>query len=272
MTNLDKPDLARFGIFTTAQALAAGHTKGAVRHKLSTGEWLALRRGLYVDATAVATLKLPSLEIAAALGAMHPGAVASHWSAAHLFGIKTLASPSLNWVTRAPTSRNGRHLLPSVIERAASLPSHHVTCVSGLPSTSPARTVVDLARMCSLDAGVVSADSALHLGLTTCEELIAVATECKTWPGGPRALRAVSLADALAESPLESVSRMAFLRMGLPKPELQVQICDSAGVIGRLDFHWRGQRTAGEADGRGKYDKRRERRRGEKAWLGLPGF
>jgi hypothetical protein len=254
MTTFESPDLTRFGIFTTAEALRAGHTKGAIRHRLSTGRWVALRRGIYIEARKVEVFGSSRLGIAAALGAISPGAVASHWSAARLLGVQTLVAIQTTWVTRPPTSRNGRHILPCVVERAAALPPHHVTLIDGLPSTSAARTVVDLARMSTLEGGVVSADSALRMGLTTSEELLAVGTECRSWPGGVRALRAVAFANALAESPLESVSRVAFARMGLPTPELQVEIRDAAGIVGRLDFYWNAQRTAGEADGRSKYD------------------
>ena len=254
MTDLGKPDIARYGIFTTDEAIRVGHSKGAIRHRLATGQWVALRRGLYIESADLATSQRAHLDTAAALAAMGLGAVASHWSAASLFDIDTMITARNVWVTRPPTARNGRHLLPGVLERAASLPPHHVTVTRGLPTTTSARTVIDIARMSSLDDAVVSMDCALRLGLTTVEELLEVADDCRTWPGGARPARSIGLADGLAESPLESKSRVAFKRMQLPPPELQVAFADAAGPIGRVDFYWKAHRTVGEADGQGKYD------------------
>jgi very-short-patch-repair endonuclease len=254
MTDPDKLDLAKYGIFTAQQALDGGYSKGAIRHRLTTGQWVAVRRGFYVAASDLATFDQASIHTAAALGAIGAGAVGSYWSAASVLNIQTLLTVGNVWVTRPPTSRNGRHTLPGIIERAASLPPHHLICTQGIPTTSAARTLIDIARMSGLDAAVVSMDCALRLGLTTVEDLRLVAEDCHTWPGGTRPARSIRVADGLAESPLESISRMAFMRMQLPQPELQVSFADAAGPIGRVDFYWKAHRTVGEADGRVKYD------------------
>ena len=75
-------------------------------------------------------------------------------------------------------------------------------------------------------------------------------------------------ADGRAESPLESVSRVACHELGLPAPEAQVEVWLGDELIARVDFLWRGQLTVGEADGKAKYlrvedlwaEKRREDR------------
>jgi hypothetical protein len=51
------------------------------------------------------------------------------------------------------------------------LSADHVTAFGRLPVTTPARTVVDLARTLSFRAGVVTTDSALHRQLVTKAEL-----------------------------------------------------------------------------------------------------
>jgi Transcriptional regulator, AbiEi antitoxin/Protein of unknown function (DUF559) len=56
-----------------------------------------------------------------------------------------------------------------------------------------------------------------------------------------------------AESPLESIGRVAFCELGLPPPELQVSIRRDE-FVGRVDFLWRRYRTIVEVDGAGKYD------------------
>ncbi len=63
----------------------------------------------------------------------------------------------------------------------------------------------------------------------------------------------VAFADPLAESVLESISRVAFHEHGLPPPELQVWVGDEDEIAGRVDFLWREHRTIAEADGAIKY-------------------
>jgi hypothetical protein len=97
-----------------------------------------------------------------------------------------------------------------------------VTTVRGVPLTTVARTVIDLARCLSFEAGVAVADSALYGGKATRGELDAVLARCARWPGIQRARRAVAFADPRAESVLESLGRAAFHQAGLPPPDLQV--------------------------------------------------
>lgn len=74
-------------------------------------------------------------------------------------------------------------------------------------------------------------------------------------PGNPRARRVLSFADALAESPGESISRALFEIEGVPRPELHVEVRTAGGsFVGRGDFGWRGPRVIGEFDGAVKYD------------------
>jgi hypothetical protein len=122
----------------------------------------------------------------------------------------------------------------------------------GLPVTSVARTVADLARTSPFMDGVVVADSALHAGKTTDAELAGVLAACRSWPGIDRARRVVAFSDHRSESVLESCARVTFDERGLPPPELQVDIGDD-GFIGRVDFCWLEHLTIAEADGMLKY-------------------
>jgi hypothetical protein len=56
---------------------------------------------------------------------------------------------------------------------------------------------------------------------------------------------------------LESLSRLVFPILGIPRPEMQKHIFDRYGrLVGRADFYWDEFGVAGEADGRSKYDGR----------------
>jgi Protein of unknown function (DUF559) len=67
-----------------------------------------------------------------------------------------------------------------------------------------------------------------------------------------RARRVVGFSSAKAESPFESIARVAFDEGGLPPPELQVWIGDDR-PIARVDFLWPEFKTVAEADGSVKY-------------------
>jgi very-short-patch-repair endonuclease len=141
-----------------------------------------------------------------------------------------------------------------------------VTTWFGADVTTLARTVVDLARHSRRD-GLVAADAALREHLVTPEDLGKALTTAVGWPGVRAAREVVRLASPLAESPLESLVRLALHDDGFPPPQLQVRI-----AWYRVDFAWPRQRVIIEADGRVKYsgdelwrEKRREhelRRRG----------
>jgi hypothetical protein len=118
--------------------------------------------------------------------------------------------------------------------------------------TTAARTVIDLGRALDFRAGVVTADSALHLKLASKAELEVILSDCARWRGVGRAAEVVAFADKLSESVLESIARVVFRDVGLPPPELQVWAGDEE-IVGRVDFLWRRFRTVAEVDGLLKY-------------------
>jgi very-short-patch-repair endonuclease len=245
------------GILTTAELLGYGKTEQQIRTLVARGTLIRLRQGVYAQRRfARAYLGRPAgeyaLQVAAALAIAGPDAVASHHSAARLLGIDLLGRerasvtltcrPDRDWI-----SRSGIHVY------AAELPSDHVCAIVGAPSTTPARTVIDLARLLEFRAGVVAADSALHLKLTTKAELGAVIEALPRRRGISRARAVVAFADGRAESPLESLARVVFRNVRLPPPDLQVWVGETV-PIARVDFLWRQYRTVAEVDGAFKYD------------------
>jgi hypothetical protein len=64
----------------------------------------------------------------------------------------------------------------------------------------------------------------------------------------------VDAADGRSESVGESRSRALLLQLGLPLPDLQVEVRRADGTfIGRSDFCWEERRLLGEFDGLVKY-------------------
>ncbi|MFW0788876.1 hypothetical protein [Gordonia sp. CPCC 205333] len=124
-----------------------------------------------------------------------------------------------------------------------------------LPLTTPARTVVDIARRHARIPAIALGDAALHAKLCNVEDLNRELGRARGMTGIRRARVAVTLMDGLAESVLESRSRIEMLDLGLPIPVLQHQVYDAAGeFVARIDFYWPDCRLIGEADGELKYE------------------
>jgi very-short-patch-repair endonuclease len=64
--------------------------------------------------------------------------------------------------------------------------------------------------------------------------------------------RALSFADPVRESPIESLSYGHMVEAGLPLPTCQYEVRTAYGVY-FPDFFWEGEGVIGEADGRVKY-------------------
>ena len=260
------PETGRLAnIATTAELLCAGFSAAQIRTEVSRGELVRLDHGIYAPAERVSSVTATdrgalALRVAATLASLGPQAVASHHTAARLQGLALLGRvPEGIAITRVPGT-GSRKSWSDVRVHHAALPIGHVGLYDGVPVTAAARTVADLARVSPFRAGVVVADCALRRKLTTKPELQAVIESCRRWPGLQRAAEVVAFADALAESPLESIARVAFRDCGLPPPELQAWLGADGRVIARVDFYWERFRTIAEADGDLKYDNRFEAR------------
>jgi hypothetical protein len=262
------------GVATLAQLTSRGASRARVRRLVRQGRLLAVCRGVYTSADRVAADAADrasghTLRVAAALAALNAGAlnagalnagalnasaVGSHRSAAVIHGLDLIGRDNPQDVTLTrPPDRGSRSLRQGVSVHAARLPRHHMTVRDGVLLTSVARTVVDLARVCSFTEAVVAADSALRTGKTTIAEINAVIADCAGWPGIRRAREAVAFGDGKSESALESIGRVVFHELGLPPPTLQAWVGGDQGVVGRADYYWPRYRTIAEADGAIKY-------------------
>lgn len=269
------------GVSSTAQLRAAGLSPRRIRRLVAEGALRPVLYGVYASAATVASLtgdgataarnrrdsqatqagRAPDpaashlLKVAAALVVTGSRSVGSHHSAAQVHGLSLVrpACPGRVELTRAPDDHGSRTRRPGILLHVAALPAEHVTKCRGVPVTSVARTVIDLARTLPFAEGVAVADSALRDTQTSPDELAAALAQCPRWPGIQRARRVISFADPLAESVLESISRALFHEHGLPPPELQVWVGDEDDIAGRVDFLWRRYRTIAEADGAIKY-------------------
>lgn len=238
------------GIWWRSQLLASGVGESELRRRVRDGSVVALRRGAYTDGLPERAEERHALQVYATAPLLAPDAVVSHASAAVLHGIDLWDVP-LDRVHVTRARRSGARIGPEVHVHAAPLGEHEVVPVRGLWVTSPARTVVDLARSLPFEHGVVVADSALARSRVTKAELAQAADVRR--PGIALARRTLAFADAGGASPGESRSRVSIARAGLPPPVLQRPVhCRRTGrLLGIADFWW--EDVVGEFDGRVKY-------------------
>jgi predicted transcriptional regulator of viral defense system len=248
------------GILTAAELLRAGVTESKLRVLTGRGALVSVGHGLYARAASVNQLNAAQggaslLAVAAAVAGAGQDAIGSHRAAATLHRLQLLrrARSDAIEVTRPRGTPGSRTARPGTRLHLAAIPAGHRTMVQGVPVTTVARTVIDVARTTSVREGVVIADSALRGRLTTKSELYAVVDACARWPGTARARQVADFSDGLAESAFESIARVAFRDSGLPAPELQASVGADGRVIARVDFYWPAHSTIAEADGAAKY-------------------
>jgi predicted transcriptional regulator of viral defense system len=241
-----------------SQLLTAGFSDDEVRRFVREGRLSPLRRGVYVQGPLPDdALARHMLQVKAALRGLADDAVVSHVSAAVLHGLRIWAVP-LNRVHVTRPRRNGGRCGTFVHVHTAPLDPAEVVVVGGLPVTSLARTVADLARSVPFEQAVVLADAAMfyrRADRIDRTELAEALERAPRWPGSPAARRVMAFANGLSESVGESRSRAAIAAAGLPPPVLQweVNAAGTGAFIGRVDFGWPELRTVGEFDGLVKF-------------------
>jgi hypothetical protein len=225
------------GLFTHQQVVAAGVTRGLIRHRLGTGRWVLVGPGVYRLAGVPVTWKQRALAACMVAG---PGAVVSHRSAAVLWGISGFRPGPLE--ITVPAGRSNQNALARV----------HRSSVrgvrrDGVPVTRPARTLVDLAGTVSGARLEEAVDDVLCRRLCRLDQLVVLGGR-----RGARALRAVLDAwngDALPEGVAEMRVVRRLLAGGLPQPVRQHEIWVEGVFVARVDLAYPQDRLAIELDG-----------------------
>ena len=250
-------DHSRPVIISAQELLARGYSRRAREHAERTGQLYRVRHGVYALASDLPTgpdqaEAMLEIRSRAAAGSISPGTALSHTSALVLHGL-----PVHDLDTRRVTTT--RHRPGSGSRRGRSSICHNldlagaVTEVDGIPVTTPARTIVDVARSSPFTGAVCAADEALRRELCSPAELADELDAAAGRVGIARARAVVAFADAGAQSVLESVSRVVISRAGLPMPQLQREFILPDGTSVYVDMYWEEWGLVGEADGTGKY-------------------
>ncbi|MCC2334641.1 hypothetical protein [Cellulomonas wangsupingiae] len=225
-----------------------------MQRRAASGQVVRVRRGTYVGADEWQGLDERAREVVR-VRAVHAAAarapVFSHWSAAAVLGLPVIGRRDAGvHVVRAPAGGGRSH---GDVVRHAARGDVAVAVRDGITVTSAARTVVDLARVGGVVAGVVAGDAAVRHGWASLDELRREVERGGTGRGVRAARAAVDLVDGRSESPGESLSRVRMAQWGLPAPVLQHEVRARHGFVGWVDFWWPELGVAGEFDGRVKY-------------------
>ncbi len=243
------------GVFLRHEALSSGYDDKTIARMVRAQVWHRVRHGAYCfgDVWSMSSVEERHLILARAVLRTTPGPVVlSHTTALLVHGIAVWGAD----LTRVHVTR-----LDGGAGRRERDVEHHVgrcgevdvTTREGLPVVVASRAVIEAATVLSLEAALVSADSALHRLTCDPDELRRMFEKMNHWPGSQRIHVMLHHMDGRSESPGETRSRFMFWRQGLPVPELQFQIFEGGELLAITDFAWHGQRVFGEFDGRSKY-------------------
>jgi very-short-patch-repair endonuclease len=223
---------AQHGVVARAQLLVMGLTKTQIDRRIRARRLHAVHRGVYAVGHRVLTVEGRWMAAVLAVG---PRAALSHASAAAAWDLRRTSSGVFH-VTVA--GRGGRERRAGMrVHRCGSLTADDVTTHRGIPVTTPARTIVDLARSLKGRRLEQLVDLADQRGLIDFDHL--------------RAASSTSLQAVLqnySPAPTRSELEERFLRLcdahGIPRPETNTRI---EGI--EVDFVWRDRRLIVEVDG-----------------------
>jgi very-short-patch-repair endonuclease len=241
------------GLVTRKQLLDAGLTPQMVRGRLKAKRLRPVQRGVYLVGPPLA----PRVKEMAAVLASGPGAVVSHRSAAALW--EMLPQPGASAPVDITVHVSCRGFRPGIrVHRTRRLDPGETTKKDGVPVTSPARTVLDLAgelRAEELERVVAEVE---RRGLNTRAELSAMVARHprRAGVGTLRALLRGEVSPVLTRSKAEERFLALIRKAQLPCPDVNV------GVAGyEVDFLWRNQRLVIEVDGFAFHSSRRDFKR-----------
>lgn len=243
------------GLFTRAQAIAAGYTPRDIRSLTSNnGAWVIVRRAVYMErhrwTEADDREGKALLRALAAHVAMTKEHVLSHSSAGLVHRLPMLNPPNdIVHVTRPGV--HGSRTEHGVKHHLAGFTREAVVNIDGVATLDLARTAVDIGREHGYMHGLVACDSARQRGVTM-PELWSTLDAMPHWPHLSVARAGVEDSDPGAESVGETLAREFLHSLGLGPVHTQFSVeCNERVYFADLRIG----RHLVEFDGRGKYQR-----------------
>jgi hypothetical protein len=238
----------RDGVLSIQQLQDCGLNRTAVGVRVRNGRLHRIHRGVYAVGHPAITLRG---RFRAAVLACGESAVLSHFSAAALWGFVAWDDLRYPEVTVVGTAR--RKLRGLIIHRARTLDPRDVTRRHGIPVTTPARALLEVAGSLSnrwLRRAVREAQSKRWTNVDQIAEVLARANGHR---GAARIAAIIATGPAPTRSGNEDVVLDLALRGGLKHPDVNPR----RSVDGRRvypDLHWPEQRLIVEVDSEAWHD------------------
>lgn len=235
------------GVVSRSQAREAGATSGILRRCTSV-EWEPAGPGVL---RLVGSVQTERQRCMAAVLSAGRGALVSNTTAAFLWELPGFGPRPIH-VSR-PHGAKHRCSPLAIVHHSRFLPAHHGHQLDGIPLTSPARTLFDLAARLHPARAERALENALHRRLVDLEQLRAVAIELfEHGRTGTVLMRELLAARGAGYIPVASGLEACFLALlvaaGIELPERQVDLGGDCWV-GRVDFYYRRLRLIIEIDG-----------------------
>jgi len=227
------------GRISRAQLLAVGVPDRAIYRLAARGQLIRVHRGVYAVGH---TSPVPLAAETAALLACGTGAVLSHHAAGRLHRLLRHEDESIHVTV---PHRHGAAPRGVQVHRTSSLSPAEIRTVQGLPVTSPARTLLDLAGELDRKDLEWAVDEALQRRLSTRDALLNQAMRATGHKGGGALAGVVERhqATGITRSTAERRFRALIRAAGLPEPVTNRRV---EGV--EVDCYWPDQRLAVEVD------------------------
>jgi hypothetical protein len=231
----------QYGVIAAPQLAELGLSQQTISDRVADGRLHRVHRGVYAVGHRI--LSANGRRMAAVL-ACGPGAVLSHAAAAALWELRASEATIIDVSVPGRTGRSKRPGLR--IHRPRALRPNEVATRDGIPVTTPARTILDLAGTLASTRLERLLDQAEILALTDYPALDALARAHPGHKGAGklhRALRSHTAGTTFTRSELEE----RFLKLchdyGLPRPEVNERVRGK-----EVDFLFADQRLIVETD------------------------
>lgn len=250
------------GVLSLEELRACGMDNQAVSVRVRNGQLHRIHRGVY--AVGHARLTVDSA-FAAAVKTCAPHAALSHYAAAALRAY-------LKWDFRSVevTIFGGRHIeRPGLrVHRSADLEKGDVTRVKGIPVTSPALTLLDLASVVDDKTLRRAVSQALSLRDVSVGQLAEAVARRRPRRGIAKLAKLLATGPAPTRTELEDRVFALLIDGGLERPEVNQPLWLSGRKV-VPDFRWPAQHLVVEADGAAWHDQKlaREDDAERQAWL-----
>jgi hypothetical protein len=242
------------GLITRAGALACGLTERQIVFRLRSGRWERIGPGVYRIAGVPPSVVADTYAAVLLAG---DGAVACGPSSLALFGV---AAPPTTPMICVPPSSSAR--TAGVRVRRSPLLNADRTRVGPVPTTTPARALLEIAPLVAAPRLAEHVDDVLDRRLTRPSGVVAVIRRSLTGKGrtGVQLLRDALepwLEGVLPGSPAEVRLLRKLTDAGIPPPVLQHPVALPDGRKARLDLAWPPAHVGLEYDGRRWHGPRR---------------